>query len=115
MKALFLIRRPPYAGTAVHESLEAALVAGVFDMDVSLLFLEAGVTALASEQDASELGVKTVGNVLTGFSAYEIEKIFVCEDSVGRFNLTESVVDVERLSLTDQAVLIADQDVVFAI
>ena len=50
-RLLFLLRQAPYAGSNALEALEAALVAGVFDQNVSVLFKDDGVWQLAKDQD----------------------------------------------------------------
>ncbi len=113
-RILFLLRQSPYATSHAVEALEAILVAGVFEQDVSVLFKDDGVWQLIKDQAGSELGARTVAKVLQALPEYEISKLLVCEASLAQRGLgpNDLVLPVTLLPLADQAALFAEQDAV---
>ena len=113
-RILFLLRQSPYATSHAVEALEAILVAGVFEQDVSVLFKDDGVWQLVSGQDGGELGVRTVANVAKALPEYDVSKLFVCESSLAERGLAvdDLVVGVQLVKLDDQTALLAGQDAV---
>lgn len=111
---LFLLRQPPYATSHALEALEAALVAGVFDQRVSMLFRDDGVWQLLKEQQGEALGVRTLGRMLQALPQYDVTRLYACSASLAARGLTagDLVLDVELLSGPQQQALIAGQHVV---
>ena len=112
----FLMRRAPYAGSIAMETIEAALVAAVFEQDVTLIFLDDGVYQLIAEQQAAKLGTKSVGDALKALPAYDIERLIVYDESLhgrglGAADLAVPVTIVDARTLRR---LIAEQDVVLS-
>ena len=113
-KILYLLRQSPYSGSRAVEAIESALVAGVFDQDVSVLFKDDGVYQLLSGQDGARLGNRTVSNVAAALPEYGVERLYVCEDSLAQRLLTAAdlVLPVAVASKTQQTQLINSHDVV---
>jgi len=114
MNILGIISRPPYQDSHDLELIEVAMVAAVFDMNVSLLFRDAGIWALLDNQDASPLEQRTLSKVLTALPAYEVENIYVCADSMDKYALSgqQFCLPIIALSLIEQQQLIAQQHAV---
>ena len=115
MKSLLcIVSKPPYAGTHTLEVLETAMVGAVFDFKVSLLFRDAGVWNLLPGQDASDIGLRTLSNVLQALPTYEVDRLYVCAQSLQALNIDSAELPVEHavLSPEEQAALIAEQDAV---
>jgi tRNA 2-thiouridine synthesizing protein C len=113
-RILFLMRHPPSATSHALEALEAALVAGVFDQHVSVLFADDGVWQLLADQDGVALQTRTVSRVVSVLPEYGIESLYVCRESLQRHGLSESdlVLRVQVLGKTEQQALIAGHGVV---
>jgi len=113
-KLLFLFRRPPYAGTGALEAIEVALVAGVFDQDVAVLFKDDGVYQLLPQQDGALLGGRTVSKVLSALPEYGIEKLYACSQSLSSRAIDPEnlALPVELLPLSAQRELLRQQEVV---
>lgn len=113
-KILFLLRRSPYGGSAALEAIDAALVAGVFDQEVSVLFKDDGVWQLLRGQDGSVLGGRTVGKVASALPEYGIESVYVCAESLSRRGLAAADLAMTAVPLDaeGQRALIGDQDAV---
>lgn len=74
---LFVFRHPPYGGTLAREGLEAALAAGAYDQEPSVLFLDDGVWQLLPGQDGRPLGNKTHQAMLGALPLYGVEHLYV--------------------------------------
>ena len=113
-KILFFLRQPPYAGVAALETIESALVAGVFDQSVSVLFSDQGVWQLVKDQDGLLLGARTLGKVLGALPEYDVSDLYACSDSLTQrgLNLQDLVLPVKAISKDEITQLLASQDVV---
>lgn len=81
-KLLFVSHKSPYGSFAAKEALDAALASAAFGQDISLLFKGDGVYQLLPQQSASLLERKNIGAILGALELYEINKVFVCEQSL---------------------------------
>lgn len=112
----FLMRRSPYAGSRAMESIEAAMVAAVFDQNVTLIFLDDGVYQLISGQEGAGLGLKSVANALRALPAYDIEQLVVAGEALESRGLDPADLAVSATVARNAEIreLIARQDVVLS-
>ncbi len=96
------------------EAIESALVAGVFEQNVAVLFKDDGVWQLLDGQSGAAIERRTVGNVMQALPQYDVEQLFVCENSLNArgLRLEDLALAVRPLSLDGQRELIAQQDAV---
>jgi len=115
LKLLLLLRRAPYDGVYVPEALDAALVAAAFELKVSILLLDDAVFGLLPDQRADLIGRRTVGKLLLALPDYEIERVYVCGDSLSSRGLHagDTVIPVQVLSAGEQAELFGSHDIVW--
>ncbi len=113
-RILFLLRQAPYATSHALEALEAVLVAGVFDQQVSVLFRDAGVWQLVDGQEGGALAGRTVSKVAQALPQYDVTAVYVCGESLARRSLcaADLVLPVTLLDPAGQARLLAAQDAV---
>ena len=113
-KILYLLRQAPYATSHALEALESALVAGVFEQDVTVLFKDDGVWQLVSNQAGEALSTRTISKIVTALPEYEIESLCVCEQSLQERNLAlgDLILPVTAISPAAQAELIGSMDAV---
>lgn len=113
-RILFLLRQTPYQSSRAVEAIEAILVAGVFEQDVSVLFKGDGVWQLIKEQDGGAFGTRTVGKMLGALREYGVTKLFVCQPSLAERGLTvaDLVFELRPLAPSEQEALIANQEAV---
>ena len=111
---LYLLRKSPYSSSNAVEALESALVAGVFEQNVSVLFKDDGVWQLLDGQKGAAIERRTVGKVMLALPQYDVEQLFACENSlnVRGLRLEDLALAVKSLSLDEQRKLIAQQDAV---
>ena len=107
-RILFLCRQPPSSESP--ETLDTALVAAVFDQQVSLLFREAGVRQL----QVSGTIPGDVSDALGSLPEYGIEGIYVCAEALAAAGLSENdlCIPVQVLETQAQRDLLAAQDAV---
>lgn len=113
---LFVMRHPPHEGSAVRESLDMLMTAAAFDQRVRVLFLDDGVFLLKAGQQPEGLGLKPVGPLLAALEVYDVEGLWVEEESLAQRGLR-----LEGLSLpawgirrAEVAGLVAAADIVVA-
>ncbi len=113
-KLMCVINQPPYANSHVLELLETAMVAAVFDMQVSLLFCDEGLWSLLKTQNADPLGQRTLSKVLLALPDYDVSSIYVCADAMQdrQLNADSLVLNATPLDKSAQAELMSGQDVV---
>ena len=115
-KFMFVNRKAPYGTIYALESLEVVLITATFDQDVSLVFMDDGVYELVKGQQTKDIGLKNFSPSYRALEGYDVEKLYVERESMEARGLNEDdlIVDVEVLSSTEMAELMAEQDVVLS-
>ena len=113
---MYVNRRPPYGTIYALECLEVVLIAAAFDQDVSMVFVDDGVYQLKKGQDTAGIGIKNFSPTYRALEGYDIEKLYVEEESLKSRGLTEDdlVVPVEVMSKSQLSDLMDEQDVVMS-
>ncbi len=83
---LYLIRRPP--GTLADETIDMVLVSGVFGQSTTVLFMDDGVHQLFERSKEREKN--RTARKWSAVPTYEIERVFVHDQSVRERQLDES-------------------------
>ena len=111
---LYLLRRSPYSSSNAVEALDSALVAGVFEQNVTVLFKDDGVWQLLDGQNGASIERRTIGNVLQDLPQYDVKELFACEVSLRarELRVEDLALAVKPLSIDEQRDLIARQDAV---
>jgi len=115
-KFLYVNRRVPHGTVYALESLETVLIGAAFDQDVSMLFIDDGVYQLKKEQNPKSIEFKNFAKAFRALEMYDVEKLFVEQESLAERGLTQSdlLVDVEVISREQTKALIDQQDVVLS-
>ena len=115
-KFMYVNRKAPYGTIYALESLEVVLISAAFDQDVSMVFVDNGVYQLKKGQDTAGIGIKNFSPTYRALEGYDIEKLYVEEESLKSRGLTEDdlVVPVEVLSKSQLSDLMDEQDVVMS-
>jgi tRNA 2-thiouridine synthesizing protein C len=115
-KFMFVNRKAPYGTIYALESLEVVLITATFDQDVSLVFIDDGVYELAKAQQTKGIGIKNFSPSYRALDGYDIEKLYVDQDSLTQRGLSESdlLVPVEVLDAQQMGELMAQQDVILS-
>lgn len=113
---LLVNRRAPHGTIHAQESLDVALVAAAFDQDISLAFLDDGVYQLVAHQRTDGIGTKNFSPAYRALRDYDIEKIYVEQESLAARGLrvADLLVAVTVLTQPQMAQLMAAQDMVLS-
>jgi tRNA 2-thiouridine synthesizing protein C len=112
-KLLFINRHAPYGSSLAKEALDAVLAASAYDQDISLLFMDDGVFQLFKDQETKSIHQKNVAMMLQALSYYDIEKIYVHQESLQLRQILPSELLLTNIRLVDNpatATLLAEQD-----
>jgi tRNA 2-thiouridine synthesizing protein C len=113
---MYVNRKAPYGTIYALENLEVVLIAAAFDQDVSVVFLDDGVYQLKKDQDTAGIGMKNFSNTYRALDDYDVEKIYVEQESLEARGLTaeDLIIPVEVLASGDLREIMAEQDVVIS-
>ncbi|MBI5182178.1 MAG: sulfurtransferase complex subunit TusC [Nitrospirae bacterium] len=81
-KIMFVMRKAPHGSIYAYEGLEAILIMGAYEQEISVAFIDDGVFALKKEQDTKPLGVKEFSKTFTALEDYDITNIYVDRESL---------------------------------
>ena len=112
-RILIICRKPPYGSSLAREALDIALASSVFDQQLSILFTGEGVWQLLKDQQANQVEQKSYANMLSAFPLYDINDIYVAEQSLQERQLSDDdlAIAVTRLSADDVNALLNNHDV----
>lgn len=79
---LFVMQTSAYSGLRVQEVLDVVLITAAFDQKVSLLLLDDAVFHLKINQHGEALGSKDISAIYRSLELYDIENIYVEQDSL---------------------------------
>lgn len=96
----------PFSTATGKEALDAALIFGSYEQATSLFFMSDGVFQVIGDQNPAAITTKDYLKTFAALEFYDIEKIYVCKQSLIERNLDENfhidnvqVLDVEEFSL----------------
>ena len=115
-KFMFVNRKAPYGTIYALESLEVVLISAAFDQDVSLAFIDDGVFQLKKGQQTKGIDTKNFSPTYRALDGYDIEKLYVEQESLDARGLTEDdlLVDVTVLSRKEMGEMMEQQDVLLS-
>jgi len=92
--------KAPFSSSHGKDALDIALIFGSFEQKVSLFFQGDGVYQLINNQDGSVLSIKDYLKTFSAFEFYDIEDIYVCQQSLLNRKLSEEfhIDDVQVLA-----------------
>ncbi len=92
--------KAPFSSTYGKDALDIALIFGSFEQKVSLFFQGDGVYQLINNQDGTLLSIKDYLKTFSAFEFYDIEDIYVCQQSLSNTQLIEDfhISDVQILA-----------------
>lgn len=113
---MYVNRKAPYGTIYALECLEVVLIAAAFDQDVSVVFADDGVFQIKKNQDTAAIGMKNFSNTYRALDDYDVEKIYVEQESLDARGLTadDLIIPVEVLNAESLSEIMAQQDVVIS-
>jgi len=99
-KFVYLNRKAPYGTVYALESLEVVLIAAAFEQEVQLIFMDDGVYQLTKGQSTDGIGMKNFSKTYAALGDYDVNQIYVCNDSLAERGLTAD--DLQALVYEDE-------------
>ncbi|MBU2871464.1 sulfurtransferase complex subunit TusC [Colwellia sp. E2M01] len=81
--------KAPFSSNHGKDALDIALIFGSFEQQVSLFFQGDGVYQLIANQDATLVSIKDYLKTFAAFEFYDIENVYVCQQSLSNRKLSE--------------------------
>lgn len=99
-KFVYINRKAPYGTVYALESLEVVLIGAAFEQDVQLVFIDDGVYQLTKGQSTDGIGMKNFSKTYAALGDYDVNKIFIDEQSLTDRGLTLD--DLQALTYEDE-------------
>ena len=105
-----LMRKAPYGSVYTAEGFRTMMGIAVFEMDISVVFMDDGVYALAKGQDPEDLDMKPLGDGFPLLGNFGVSRFYVHDDSLAVRGLTvdDLVVPAEVVSGPQIAQILED-------
>ena len=87
-KVAVLMRKAPYGSVYTAEGLRTLMGIGVFEMDISVVFMDDGVFALAKGQNPAKLDMKPLGEAFPMLGEMGVQRFYVHDESLAERGLT---------------------------
>ncbi len=112
-KIMFVMRKAPHGSIYAYEGLEAILIMGAYEQEISVVFLDDGVYALKKEQDTKLLGVKGFAKTFAALEDYDVTNIYTDKESleVRGLILDDLIIKPKVLEASEIANLMEEQHV----
>ncbi len=113
MKQILCIQtQAAYSNLANQEQLDLPILLASFDNQVSMAFIDEGIWQLAKHQQADLIQQKNKAQQLQALSAFDVEKVYVTDDTLQRFSLSidDLVISVIVVTQAELSELIQTQD-----
>lgn len=78
----FITRQAPHGSATARETQDAVLATSALTEDLSVFFIGDGVFQLMKNQSPKQIGSRNFAATFKLFDLYDIENIYVCEDSL---------------------------------
>ena len=99
-----LMRKAPYGSVYAAEGFRSMMGVGVFEMDISVVFVDDGVYALVKGQDPEGLDMKPLGAGFPMLPDFGVSKFYVHEGSLSERGLTPDDLVMDVGSVDDAGV-----------
>jgi tRNA 2-thiouridine synthesizing protein C len=83
-----LMRKPPYGSVYTAEGFRTVMGLAVFEMDISIVFLDDGVYTLLKNQNPQKLDMKPLGDGFPMLTEFDVKKLYVHDESLRERGLT---------------------------
>jgi tRNA 2-thiouridine synthesizing protein C len=91
------MRKAPYGSVYTAEGFRTIMGIAVFEMDISVVFMDDGVFALLKRQNPAQFDMKPLGDGFPMLRDFDVEKFYVHDKSLAERGLSaeDLVMDVE--------------------
>jgi tRNA 2-thiouridine synthesizing protein C len=87
-RVVVLMRKAPYGGVYTAEGFRTIMGIAVFEMDISVVFVDDGVYALTKGQNPTQLDMKPLGDGFPMLGDFGVTKFCVHDTSLAERGLT---------------------------
>ena len=107
--------KAPFASANGKESLDVALIMGSYEQPTSLFFIGDGVFQVIEQQNPDSIQIKDYLKTFAALEFYDIENLYVCQDSLIKRNLPEqfNVDNIQVLSKTALSEVLHQHSVIY--
>jgi len=104
-----LMRKAPYGSVYTAEGFRTIMGIAVFEMDISVVFVDDGVYALVKGQDPAKLEMKPLGDGFPMLAEFDVQKFYVHDESLAERGLSadDLVMDMAVVSGSEIAQILA--------
>lgn len=105
----------PFSKAVGKEALDAALIFGSYEQSTSLFFISDGVFQVIGDQNAAAIDVKDYLKTFSALEFYDIENIYVCQQSLSERGLQANfhIDNVQVLSTGDFSLRLHQHNVIY--
>jgi tRNA 2-thiouridine synthesizing protein C len=109
-RVAILMRKAPYGSVYTAEGFRTIMGVAVFEMDISVIFLDDGVFALAKGQNPAKLDMQPLGDGFPMLGEFGVTKFYVHDASLAERGLTvqDLVVPAQVVSGAEIATILHD-------
>lgn len=100
-------RRSPHGTSHAREALDLSLALSAFNESLSLFFIGDGVYQLLVKHDANVILQKNFQPMLKMLALYDVEQIYVCQQSLLERNILPEQLVIETKLLNNQDIKLA--------
>ena len=95
----FLFRTSPHSTSSGREGIDALLAASAYSEDLCAIFIGDGVAQLLAGQETDDILSKHYAPMFKLLELYDVERIYVCGESMKNMGLTvdQLIIEVEVL------------------
>jgi tRNA 2-thiouridine synthesizing protein C len=97
----FVLRQAPYGNSLSHDALDAVFAAATFEQAIKIFLMGDGVFLLMENQFAEKIQQKSLEKKLSALALYDIETLYVCENSFDKRQLQKSKINY-KIKLLNQ-------------
>ena len=83
-----VMRKAPYGSVYTAEGFRTIMGIAVFEMDISVVFVDDGVFALLKDQDPAQFDIKPLGDGFPMLKDFDVERFYVHDESLAERGLT---------------------------
>ncbi len=109
-KVAVVMRKAPYGSVYTAEGFRTIMGVAVFEMDISVVFLDDGVYAAVKGQHPEKLDMKPLGDGFPMLGDFGVKKFYVHDESLAARGLTvdDLVVPAEVVSSAEIAKIMGE-------
>ena len=98
----YVLRQAPYGSDFAHDAIDAVLAGGLYGQTISVFFMGDGVFQLINTAHQSvATDHKPLSKKLNALSLYDIEHIFVCQQSLNERNISTHQISIDATILNN--------------